>query len=115
RHKHPTIAGITVESNGIDITTELGTNVFSIFGGTVSSIFSFPGAGETVIITHGGYRTVYSNLESLEVSKGDVIARATRLGKAWTGPKGTSVHFEIWKTAGSERSPKDPHSWLQPR
>jgi len=115
RHKHPTIAGITVESNGIDITTEQGTKVFSIFGGTVSSVFSFPGAGETVIITHGGYRTVYSNLESIEVSKGDVIARATRLGKAWTGPKGTTVHFEIWKTSGSERSPKDPKSWLQPR
>jgi septal ring factor EnvC (AmiA/AmiB activator) len=115
RHKHPTIAGITVESNGIDITTEQGTKVFSIFGGTVSSVFSFPGAGETVIITHGGYRTVYSNLESLEVSKGDVIARATRLGKAWTGPKGTTVHFEIWKTSGSERSPKDPKSWLHPR
>ena len=115
RHKHPTIAGITVESNGIDITTEQGTKVFSIFGGTVSSVFSFPGAGETVIITHGGYRTVYSNLESLEVSKGDVIARATRLGKAWTGPKGTTVHFEIWKISGSERSPKDPKSWLHPR
>ena len=115
RHKHPTIAGITVESNGIDITTEQGTKVFSIFGGTVSSVFSFPGAGETVIITHGGYRTVYSNLESLEVSKGDVIARATYLGKAWTGPKGTTVHFEIWKTSGSERSPKDPKSWLHPR
>ena len=115
RHKHPTIAGIIVESNGIDITTEKGTNVFSIFGGTVSSIFSFPGAGETVIITHGGYRTVYSNLESLEVSKGDIIERATRLGSAWTGPKGTSVHFEIWKVAGDERSPKDPKSWLQPR
>ena len=115
RHKHPTIAGITVESNGIDITTEQGTKVFSVFGGTVSSVFSFPGAGETVIITHGGYRTVYSNLESLEVSKGDEIARATRLGKAWTGPKGTSVHFEIWKTSGTERSPQDPKSWLQPR
>ena len=115
RHKHPTIAGITVESNGIDITTEQGANVFSIFGGTVSSVFSFPGAGETVIITHGGYRTVYSNLEALEIAKGDVIDRATRLGKAWTSPKGTSVHFEIWKVAGSERSPKDPKSWLQPR
>tara|TARA_B110000037_G_scaffold37090_1_gene45483 strand:- start:2659 stop:3903 length:1245 start_codon:yes stop_codon:yes gene_type:complete len=115
RHKHPTIAGITVESNGIDITTEQGTKVFSIFGGTVSSVFSFPGAGETVIISHGGYRTVYSNLESLEVSKGDVIARATYLGKAWTGPKGTTVHFEIWKTSGSERSPKNPKSWLHPR
>ena len=66
RHKHPTIAGIIVESNGVDITTEKGAKVFSIFGGTVSSVFNFPGAGETVIVTHGGYRTVYSNLEGLQ-------------------------------------------------
>ncbi|HIB78508.1 MAG TPA: hypothetical protein EYM86_00360 [Flavobacteriales bacterium] len=115
RHKHPTIAGITIESNGIDITTDSGTSVFSIFGGTVSSIFAFPGAGETVIVTHGGYRTVYSNLENVEVKKGDTIDRATKLGVAWDGPKGTSVHFEVWKVAGSERSPQDPKSWLQPR
>lgn len=115
RHTHPTIAGITVESNGIDITTEKGAKVFSIFGGTVSSIFNFPGAGETVIVTHGGYRTVYSNLEGLNVKKGDVIDRATVLGVVWSGPKGISVHFEVWKVAGSERSPQDPKSWLYPR
>jgi len=115
RHKHPTIAGIIVESNGVDITTEKGAKVFSIFGGTVSSVFNFPGAGETVIVTHGGYRTVYSNLEGLQVKKGDVIDRATILGVVWSGPKGISVHFEVWKVAGSERSPQDPKLWLFPR
>ena len=115
RHKHPTIAGIIVESNGVDITTEKGAKVFSIFGGTVSSVFNFPGAGETVIVTHGGYRTVYSNLEGLKVKKGDVIDRATILGVVWSGPKGISVHFEVWKVAGSEGSPQDPKLWLFPR
>ncbi len=115
RHTHPTIAGIVVESNGIDITTEKGAKVFSIFGGTVSSVFNFPGAGETVIVTHGGYRTVYSNLEELQVKKGDSIDRATVLGVVRTGVKGISVHFEVWKVAGSERSPQDPNSWLFPR
>ena len=115
RHSHPTIAGITIESNGIDITTEKEAKVFSIFGGIVSSVFAFPGAGETVIVTHGGYRTVYSNLKELKVKKGDVIDRATVLGVVWPGPKGISVHFEVWKVAGSERSPQDPKAWLYPR
>ena len=115
RHSHPTIAGITVESNGIDITTEKEAKVFSIFGGIVSSVFTFPRAGETVIVTHGGYRTVYSNLKGLKVKKGDVIDRATVLGVVWPGPKGISVHFEVWKVAGSERSPQDPKAWLYPR
>ena len=115
QHTHPTIPGITVESNGIDITTEKETKVFSIFNGIVSSVFAFPGAGETVIVTHGGYRTVYSSLEGLKVRKGDVIDRGTVLGRVWTGPKGIAVHFEVWKIAGSERSPQDPKSWLYPR
>jgi murein DD-endopeptidase MepM/ murein hydrolase activator NlpD len=68
-----------------------------------------------VIVTHGGYRTVYSNLEELKVKKGDAIDRATILGVVWSGPKGISVHFEVWKVAGSERSPQDPKLWLFPR
>ena len=115
RHNHPTIPGIVVESNGIDITTDAEAPVYSVFSGTVSSVFSFPGAGETIIITHGGYRTVYSNLDRLEVVKGDNVERGTQIGIAWTGTKGTTVHFEVWKVAGSERSPQNPKSWLQPR
>ena len=49
------------------------------------------------------------------VKKGDVIDRATVLGVVWPGPKGISVHFEVWKVAGSERSPQDPKAWLYPR
>jgi septal ring factor EnvC (AmiA/AmiB activator) len=115
RYKHPTIPGITIESNGIDITTDADAPVYSIFDGTVSSVFSLPGAGKTIIITHGGYKTVYSNMHNITVSKGDNVDRGTKLGLAWTSSKGTSVHFEIWKVAGSERSPQDPKSWLQPR
>ena len=115
RSNHPTIPGIVVESNGIDIATDPNAPVYSVFSGTVSSLFSFPGAGETIIITHGGYRTVYSNLDHLEVVKGDNVERGTQIGTAWTGAKGTTVHFEVWKVAGSERSPQNPKSWLQPR
>ena len=113
RHAHPTIPGITVESNGIDITTDPNSNVFSIFNGRVSSVFALSGAGKTVIITHGGYKTVYSNLHNVEVAKSDKVDRGEKIGEVMPLSQGTSIHFEIWKVAGNERSPQNPKSWLQ--
>ena len=113
RHSHPTIPGITVESNGVDITTDPSSNVYSIFDGNVSSVFSLPGAGKTIIITHGGYKTVYSNLQNVEIAKGDKVDRGRKIGEVMTLSQGTAIHFEIWKVAGDERSPQNPNSWLQ--
>ena len=115
RHNHPTIPGITIESNGIDITTDEGASVFSIFDGTVSSVFSLPGAGSTVIITHGGYKTVYSNLTNVTVEKGSKLNRGTKIGTVIHQLSGTEIHFEVWKVAGSERAPQNPTFWLQPK
>ena len=115
RHAHPTIPGITIESNGIDITTDTNANVYSIFEGNVSSVFALPGAGKTVIVTHGGYKTVYSNLHNVNVSKGDRIERGVKIGEVLSQTQGTAIHFEIWKVAGSERTAQNPNSWLQPR
>jgi septal ring factor EnvC (AmiA/AmiB activator) len=115
RHAHPTIPGIVIESNGIDITTDSNASVLTIFKGKVSSVFSLPGAGKTVIITHGVYRTVYSNLNDVSVVKGDDVERGAEIGHVLTQSGGTTVHFEIWKVAGSTRSPQNPKSWLQPR
>ena len=113
RHAHPTIPGITVESNGVDITTDPNSNVYSIFDGNVSSVFALPGAGKTVIITHGGYKTVYSNLQNAQVTKGEKVERGKKIGEVMSQSQGTVIHFEIWKVAGSERSPQNPKSWLQ--
>ena len=115
RHSHPTIPGITIESNGVDITTDSNANVYSIFDGTVSSIFTLPGAGSTVIVTHGGYKTVYSNVHSVEVEKGSKIDRGQKIGLVQNQSEGTALHFEIWKVAGSEPTPQNPNSWLKSR
>ena len=69
RQPHPTLDGITIDNNGIDITTEAGNRALSIFQGTVSSVFNLPGAGTSVIVTHGAYRTVYTNLANCPFPK----------------------------------------------
>lgn len=114
RQPHPTLAGITIDNNGIDITTEAGNRVLSIFRGKVTSVFSLPGAGTTLIVTHGAYRTVYSNLSNCAVQKGDEVEVGAFLGEVH-GTRGDNaiLHFEVWKIIGSERTPQDPRTWLK--
>ena len=114
RQPHPTLDGITIDNNGIDITTEAGNRALSIFQGTVSSVFNLPGAGTSVIVTHGAYRTVYTNLANCPVSKGTTVDVGTFLGNVGGAAGSNSVlHFEVWKVAGSERTPVDPRKWLK--
>ena len=114
RQAHPTLSGITIDNNGIDITTAAGNRVSSIFEGTVSSVFPLPGVGTTVIVTHGAYRTVYTNLTDCQVQKGTAVDVGSFLGNV-VGEEGANalLHFEVWKVVGSERSPVDPQKWLQ--
>lgn len=116
RQPHPTLSGITIENNGIDITTEAGNRALSIFQGTVSSVFNLPGAGTSVIITHGAYRSVYTNLTNCAVKKGDLVDVGTFLGNvAQTSGANSILHFEVWKVVGSDRTPVDPKKWLTSR
>ena len=114
RQPHPTLSGITIDNNGVDITTEAGNGVLSIFQGTVSSVFNLPGAGTSVIVTHGAYRTVYSNVAQCTLKKGDAVEVGQRLGVVAGAPGSNAIlHFEVWKVAGSERTPQDPRTWLK--
>lgn len=116
RQPHPTLQGIKIDNNGVDITTEAGNRVLAIFEGTVSSVFNLPGAGTSIIINHGAYRTVYSNLAQCPVAKGDVVDLGTFLGTVRGGTGENAVlHFEVWKIAGDNRTPQDPRAWLTKR
>lgn len=112
RQAHPTLPGITTENNGIDITTDQKSRVLSVFDGTVSSLFPIPGAGQTLIISHGAYRTVYSHLERIDVTKGMVITAGHTLGIARQNGSNASVHFEVWNVSGAVQSPENPLLWL---
>lgn len=112
KQPHETLPGIVIENNGVDITTEAGATVAAIFGGTVTSIFSIPGAGQNVIITHGAYKSVYTHLSDLSVSKGDQVDAGEMLGRIIaTGGKHV-CHLEIWKMSADGGSPQNPEFWL---
>ena len=97
KQAHPVLKGITIENNGIDISCEPGANVRAIFRGEVSSVIVIPGAGKAVMLSHGAYRTVYSNLRDVFVNKGDKVDTKQAVGVAMTEDGTSTAHIEIWK------------------
>jgi len=114
QNPHPVLAGIMVPNNGIDIATSPNAEVRTIFEGTVSGVFSIPGAGQNVIINHGGYRTVYSNLKEVRVKKGDTVSVKQVIGSVLTdeGSGKTEAHLEIWKVSEQGPVKQDPATWI---
>jgi septal ring factor EnvC (AmiA/AmiB activator) len=109
-HPHPVLKNITTYNNGIDITTTENANVKAIYDGEVSGVISIPGANMAVIIKHGEYLTVYSNLSNVNVTKGQTIKAKTVLGNAAkeSSEGKTEAHLEIWKG----RTKLNPAEWI---
>jgi septal ring factor EnvC (AmiA/AmiB activator) len=113
RQEHPTLKGVFIENNGVDIKTTDGSEARAVFGGTVVSIFSLPTTQTCIIVKHGEYFTVYSNIDQASVRMGDKITTKQPIGKLHTDSEEglTKVHLEIWR--GKEKL--NPQLWLSAR
>lgn len=98
-HAHPVLKGIKTKNNGINILAGSGTIARSIFEGEVTRVISVPGYNNVVIIRHGEYLSVYSNLDEVMVSKGDKVITKQPVGVVHTDKdtSKTELHFELWK------------------
>ncbi|MGB0592713.1 MAG: murein hydrolase activator EnvC family protein [Flavobacteriales bacterium] len=107
---HPVLRGIETFNNGVKITTEEGALIRAVFEGTVSRIIDIPGAGKAVILSHGDYFSVYSNLLEVSVKRGQSVLLKEKIGTVLTktNTKESITELQIWK--GSEKM--DPSSWL---
>jgi len=110
RHRHPVLNQITVQNDGIDISTVQGAEARAIFDGVVSRVFAILGRNNAVIIRHGNFLTVYQNLVDVRVKKGDNVEVKQVLGKIYTELESgsTTLHVEIWK----EMEKQNPENWL---
>lgn len=115
KHQHKDYINVTTDSKGIDITTEQGSDVRAIFGGAVSSVFTIPGAGKVVMVSHGNYRTVYANLKEVYVKKGDKIDTKDKIGKLLPAIAGnvSEAHLEIWKISSAGTNTENPELWIK--
>jgi len=113
RNQHPSLKGVFTNNNGIDISCSINAPIRSIFKGVVSSVFTISGSGKVVIIKHGNYRTVYSNLKETTVSKGDKVATKQRIGTViGEGSSLGKLHFEIHKVTGTSTKSLNPVLWI---
>jgi septal ring factor EnvC (AmiA/AmiB activator) len=113
KQEHPTLKGVFIENNGVDIKTTAGSEARAMFDGTVVSVFSLPTTNTCIIVKHGEYFTVYSNIEDATVKTGQKVNTKQTLGKLVSDSEDnlTKVHIEIWK--GKEKI--DPETWLATR
>ncbi len=109
KQKHPTLDGITIESNGVRIRTEKGAHARAIYKGTVLQIQLVSGK-KAIYIQHGNYITIYNNLETVLVKKGDEVATKQDLGKVYTDKvtQKTTLKFQLWKNT----TRLNPASWI---
>ena len=113
KNPHPTLAGVYTNNNGIDITCSGNSKARAVFEGVVSAVINVSGAGKVIIIKHGGYRTVYSNLQEASVKLGDNITSKQEIGTIMLNEGNKSVlHFEIHMIIGSGTQSLNPYLWI---
>ena len=107
---HPSLAHVTVNNRGVYIQTTAGAVARTVYEGEVSAIFVSDGQN-VVIVKHGNYRTVYSNLTTLYVKTGDKLTAKQKIGKIYTDPNQdnkTELFFQIRK----DTDVLNPSLWL---
>jgi murein hydrolase activator len=109
-HPHPVLRGIKTRNNGIDIVTHEGAEARAVFEGEVINVLTIPSLNNVVILKHGEFLTVYSNLDQVYVTRGDQVQHLQSLGVIHTdaGEARTRLHFEIWKG----KDLQDPSHWI---
>jgi len=109
-HPHPVLKKVTTKNNGIDIATSANSEARCVFEGIVVSTTRITATNNAVIVRHGNYFTVYSNLEEVYVKRGDKLKTKEVLGRIHTDKKEskTELHFELWMG----RDIVNPETWL---
>jgi septal ring factor EnvC (AmiA/AmiB activator) len=106
---HPVYPNLVIHNSGVEITTEQGANARAVFGGEVTSVIVLSPVNKAVMIQHGDCFTVYQNLSSVFVSKGEKVNIKQSLGKIRTNGEGKTI---IKFTISQNTTYNNPASWL---
>ncbi len=110
-HTHAVLKNIQVKSNGIEISTTPGSEARAVFNGIVSKVFAISGGNMAVIIRHGSFLTVYSNLKEVVIKAGQHVKTRQKVGTIYSdsadGNK-TILKFQVWQ----ENKKMNPEDWI---
>ena len=108
---HPVFKQVKLNNAGITITTSRNADVRAVFKGVVTEIMFIPGDNNVVIVRHGNYLTVYSNLVEIFIKKGDTVNVKQKIGKlAVSSGNNSTLNFQVWR----DKDNLDPQLWLTP-
>ncbi len=109
RQQHPVFKNIVEENFGIKIAVSAGGRAKAVFPGIVSSIMPSADGTRTVIVKHGEYFSIYSNLSSSAIKLNQAVSAGTIIGTAAQDFDGSyTLDFQIW----SGTTPVDPMGWI---
>ena len=110
KQQHPVYSQVTIDNKGIYLQTTAGSKARAVYKGEVTSCFVIAGT-YAVIVQHGNYRTVYSNLSKLNVKQGDHVETKQAIGTIFTDPEQdqkTELYFQIYK----DKNILNPELWI---
>ena len=110
KQPHPIVKTTTIQSNGVRIRTSSDVEARTIFEGEVYSIIKSKNNTHTILIQHGNFFTVYKNISSIYVKKGDKLNTKDPIGKIATDPLNgqTILSFSIFNNG----VPQNPRLWI---
>ena len=110
KQPHPVVKTATIQSNGVRIATEKGAYARAVFKGKVLAIQLIPGGQKVLLIQHGNYISVYKNLDTVIVSKGQTVETKQNIGSVHTDSNTgkTILAFLLFK----EVKTVNPALWL---
>ena len=109
---HPDMPSLLIQNNGLDIETTPNAEVRVLYKGKVSRVFEMTNVHWTVIVQHGPYFTVYSNLSRPVVSRGQSLSSGQVIGSIYSeglGALSPRIHLEIWKNSVK----LNPEVWIR--
>jgi len=110
-HQHPKLKAVKITNDGIDLTSITDTIVKAVFQGTVKSIITLPNKQKAILLSHGNYYTVYSNLGKVLVAPGQKVKTGQEIGiiKGANSNKNQAIfNFQIWHNTKK----LNPENWI---
>ena len=95
RQRHPVVKTTTIQSNGVILATEPLAQVRAVFEGEVMSVIVIKGSNPSVLIRHGNFITLYTNLAKLYVTKGEKVNAKQAIGEVFTNQQTGKTQFQF--------------------
>lgn len=110
KHKHPDLPFVEINNNGIDISSTNGALARCVFNGSITRVTYIPGSNYSVLVNHGNYYSVYSNLKEVFVKPGEKVVTKQNLGVIYTDDSNgeTTLNFQVWEGINKQ----NPTNWI---